>query len=457
VTRAESSETSRTAQRRRDGLYLLGLGCLVFVLLGLVIERASPTSMVDFKMQFYAARCLLQHADPYVEANVLQVYRAGGEMGPNEFIRGREVIIRYDYLPNLFTFIAPMALLPIGVASFLIVAANVAGLIIAAYLVWSLGADYAPILSGALIGLMLANSELIVSAGNVAGIAISLCAVFVWCMVRGKQSALGVVCMAVSLALKPHLVGMVWLYFVLTGGAQRKRALQALALTVVLGLPGVIWVSIVAPHWIQELHANLLTYSMRGGLNDPGPNSGGAHRLAMMVNLQTAVSFIWDDPRFYNPVTYAICGSLLAAWAWASIHWRRAKDRLWPALAAVSALAMLPIYHRTLDTKLLLLMVPACALLWARGGTIGKAGAVLTVTVFVLTGDMTWVVILTGIGHLPLPNSGLPGELMNAVQILPTPLSLLAAGCFYLWVFMRGSTEHAAGVNSSSQEADQIA
>lgn len=393
--------------------------------------------MVDFKMQYYAARCLLSHNDPYVEANVLEVYRAGGEMGPNEFTRGREVIIRYDYLPNLFTFTGPMALLPIGAARSLILVANLAGMILAGCLVWSLGADYAPVASGALIGLMLANSELIVSAGNVAGIAISLCAVFVWCSLRNKLPVTGVVCMAVGLALKPHLVGLVWLYFVLAGGVYRKRALQTLALTALLSLPGVVWASIVSPHWIQELHANLLSYSVRGGLNDPGPHSGGAHRLAMMVNLQTAVAFIRDDPRFYNAVTYIICGGLLAAWIWAVLRLRGTKGQVWPALAAVSALAMLPIYHRTLDTKLLLLMVPACAMLWARGGRTGKAGLALTAIVIVLTGDMTWVVILTCIGHLPLPNSGLPGEMLSAVQILPTPLSLLAAGCFYLWVLIR--------------------
>ena len=35
-------------------------------------------------------------------------------------------------------------------------------------------------------------------------------------------------CLAISLMLKPHDAGLVWLYFLLAGGIYRKRALQAL-------------------------------------------------------------------------------------------------------------------------------------------------------------------------------------------------------------------------------------
>ena len=47
-------------------------------------------------------------------------------------------------------------------------------------------------------------------------------------------------------------------YFLLVGGVERKRALQAAALAVVFALPAILWVSHLVPHWLPEYHANLL-------------------------------------------------------------------------------------------------------------------------------------------------------------------------------------------------------
>src|ERR1019366_1687382 len=41
----------------------------------------------------------------------------------------------------------------------------------------------------------------------------------------------------------------------------------------------------------------------------------GAHNLGGMINLQTALSYLRDDPRFYNPLAWLICAPLFIAWA----------------------------------------------------------------------------------------------------------------------------------------------
>ncbi len=110
----------------------------------------------------------------------------------------------------------------------------------------------------------------------------------------------GVVLLALSLELKPHDTGLVWLYFLLAGGAYRKRALQTFALTVALALPPVLWVFHVSPHWTQELSANLSVTSVRGGINDPGPSSIDESGSGMIIDLQTVISVFRDTPRFYN-------------------------------------------------------------------------------------------------------------------------------------------------------------
>ena len=156
--------------------------------------------------------------------------------------------MRFIYVPTVFCLTLPIAALPWGAAHILWIALIVAGLIFASFLIWDIGAEYAPLACGALIGCLLLNSELLVVAANSAGIAISLCAVAVWCFFRGRYEAVGVVCLAIALAVKPHDTGLVWLYFLLAGGVYRRRALQSLGTTIAVSLPGIVWLWHVAPH-----------------------------------------------------------------------------------------------------------------------------------------------------------------------------------------------------------------
>jgi hypothetical protein len=335
-------------------------------------------------------------------------------------------------------------MLPWGLAHLLWVMLTAGGLIFASSLMWLLCADREPVIAGALIGFLLANSELLLITGNVAGIAIALCVVAVWCFVRERFVVAGVVCLALSLASKPHDTGLVWLYFLLAGGVCRKRALQTFLVTVAVSLPAVLWVWHVAPHWIGEWQSNVAALSARGAMSDPGLTSAGAHGLGGLVSLQEVISFFWNDPRIYNPATYLICAPLLLVWALAALRYRPSPRTVWLALAAIAALSMLPLYHRQQDTKLLLLTVPACAMLWAEGGLTGWLALVLNSAAFVLTGDLPWVILLGLINNLHVPLSRLAGQLLIAVQVFPAPLILLVTGVFYLWVYVRRGRDQAS-------------
>jgi hypothetical protein len=426
----------------------------MFLLFGVTLENASPLPMVDFRTMYYSARCLIRHCDPYVENEVLRIYQeeGGGGNRPLNDARTRRVVAQYVYPPTAFSVTAPFAMLPWGPAHLLWMALTIGSLVFASFLIWDLGANYAPIVSGALIGFLLANSELLVITGNVAGLGISLCAVAVWCFLRERYIPIGILCLALSLAIKPHDTGFVWLCFLLAGGVYRKRALQTLLATVAISLPAILWVWLVAPQWIQEWHSNFLAHYARGTVDDPGLATTGAHGLGMMVNLQTIVSVFRDDPRFYNLVSYLICIPLLLVWAFVTMRSRPSPKRDWLALAAIAALTMLPVYHRTQDTKLLLLAVPACAMLWAEGGRIGRLAMLVTTAGFVLTGDLPWVVILALIGRLHLPATWFFQQMVMAVQVFPVPLILLAMGIFYLWVYVRSCSASAA--TESCREAE---
>jgi hypothetical protein len=429
---------------RLDGLYLMLIGSLTFIFLGIALANTTHSSLGDFKGLYYPARCLLQHGDPYKVSDVERVYQADTKKHLSDATDVRQIATQNPYPPTVFTLTVPFAMLPWGPAHLLWTALSIGSLIFASFLIWSFGADYAPIVSGSLIGFLLANSELLVITGNAAGIAISLCVVAVWCFLRERYIPIGILCLALSLAIKPHDTGFVWLYFLLAGGVYSKRALQTFLTTVAISLPAILWVWLVSPNWMQEMRANILAYSAHGGINDPGPASTGGHALDMLISLQAAVSFFRDDPHFYNLVSCLICIPLLLVWAFVTLRRRPSPRRTCLALAAVAALTMLPVYHRQLDAKLLLLTVPACAMLWAEGGRIGRLALLVTTAGFVLTGDLPWVVILALIGRLHLPATWFFQQMVMAVQVIPVPLILLTMGIFYLWVYVRGSSNPTA-------------
>ena len=422
---------------RLDGLYLVLLGSVAFLLLGVALERSAPAPLADFKALYYPSRCLIQHHDPYMESEVRRIYEAEGGNRPLDSAKTGQIATENVYPPSALFFMAPFAMLPWGPVHILWIALTAGSFVLASLLIWNLGANYAPIVSGVLIGFLLANSESLLITGNAAGIAISLCVVAVWCFLRERFVPVGIACLAVSLALKPHDAGLVWLYFLLAPGVFRKRALQTLAVTTAISLLAVLWVGHVAPQWMQEWHSNVAAFSVHGGINDPGPASTGGHGLDMLVSLQTAISVLWDDPRFYNLVSYLICAPLVLAWGFITLRSRPSTRRAWLALAAITALSMLPVYHRQVDARLLLLTVPACAMLWAEGGRIGRLALAVTTAGLVLTGDIPWAIFFGVASKLHLPATALTGTILMAVQMFPVPLILLAVGVFYLWIYAR--------------------
>ena len=440
---------------RLDGFFLFLLGSAMFVWLGFAAERASPVSMADFKGLYYGARCLLQHSDPYRESELLRIYQSEGGDRPSDSTGHRQVVTLCVNPPTAFILTVPFALLAWGPAHLLWTILTAAGFIVAAFLTWSLGADHAPVATGALVCIFLFNSELLLEIGNASGLAISLCVIAVWCFVQERSAPAGILCFALSLTVKPHIAALVWLYFLLSGGLYRKRALQTLAVTVVLALPAILGVWHIAPHWIAELQTNLQTTSAHGNLNDPGPATVDPRiHGALIIDLQSAISILRDDPRIYNPATYLICAPLLLIWAVAALRKRPPQKNTWLALAAIAALSMLPVYHRTHDTRLLLLTLPAFAILWAKGGLNKWLALVFTGAGAAFIGVTPERLLDIYSIHLRQSTPGLPGLLLTLVLTRPVPLILLIMGTFYLWVYVRHNpaVKASAGPEGSVQE-----
>jgi hypothetical protein len=426
---------------RQIALACLLLSCGLSALWGFSMERTSPNLMIDFKGVFYDAKCLLQHTDPYNPGEPLQAYLEMGNTVPQSADGLRQVLAVDVYLPTTSIFVAPFAMLPWGTAQVLWAVLGIGSLIFAAFLMWDSGASYAPVISCCLICFLLANTEAFFATGNSAAIVVSLCVAAVWCFLKNRFVWVGILCLAISLAIKPHDAGLVWLYFLLAGGVHRKRALQTLVVTAVLGLATITWVTPIAPHWMQELHTNILLDQLPGKVNNPGPTTLNSRGPGMIIDLQSAISFFRDDPRIYNSVSYLVCGALLLAWVVRTLRVQFSPERAWFALAAVVPLTMLVTYHRPYDAKLLLLAIPACAMLWAERKPIRWLALLVTSAGIVFTADIPLTVLLIFTQNLHLSMEGLFGQMLALVLMRPAPLILLAMGIFYLWIYMRREPE----------------
>jgi hypothetical protein len=196
--------------------------------------------------------------------------------------------------------------------------------------------------------------------------------------------------------------------------------------------------------WQPELQANLSGTSAHGDLSDPGPTSLGMSNPDRVIDLQTLISVFRDDPRIYNPASYLVCGALLLIWSVRTLRSRFSQPRAWLALAAIAALAMLPVYHRGHDAKLLLLTIPACAMLWEEGGPIGRIALMVNTAGVVLTADVPVAILGIFTESLHLDTTRLSGQILTAMLTRPAPLVLLAMSVFYLWVYVWHDSGRAA-------------
>jgi hypothetical protein len=413
---------------------------VVFLMLGVALGHSgseTSNSMLDLKGVYYPAKCLLKGCDPYNQRSVEELYlKSVGDAGTGSNTH-LEVVTRAVNLPTTLLLIAPLALLPWSVASWLWMILIAGGLILAAWLIWSLSEDQAPLITGVLLGLLLANSVLLLALGNMAGLVVSFCAIAVWCFVRERFLAAGVLCMAISLAIKPHDSGLVWFYFLLAGATYRKRALQTLGVVLLITLVALFWVSYAGPHWFSEMQSNLTAMSAQFGLNDPGPTALHAARDAnMVISLQAAISIFYNNPRFYNPVSYLISVSLFAVWLLVTIKAERSLYTTWLALAAIVPITLLSTYHRPHDAGLLMLTLPAAAELWARGGSIRRLALTITLAAFLLIGTIPLALLLALNDKLHLDSIGILGKVLTMLLARPLSIISLLMSVFYLWVYV---------------------
>ncbi|MGB8845949.1 MAG: glycosyltransferase family 87 protein, partial [Terracidiphilus sp.] len=230
---------------------------------------------------YCGTRCLIHGHDPYNQDEVAREYLSEDGQRPKVASWAPPIAPRLQFqsltlwvnLPTTFVVAAPFAALTWWPA--LILWMLLTGFVfnLAILLMWHAGVSYSPRVATFLACMVGLNCEAIFTGANAAGIVVGFCVIAAWCFLRNRLVWIGVLCLGLSLAVKPHDGGFVWLYFLLAGGAFRKRALQSAAIPAVIALASALWVSHVAPNWLHEWSANLAMSATHGGINDPGPNA----------------------------------------------------------------------------------------------------------------------------------------------------------------------------------------
>lgn len=409
------------------GLILIVLSSVFFVGRGLHDERVAVRSL-DFKGVYGGARCLLHGCNPYNETDIRDSYAAAGGDPSQWYHYGHNA----NYLPPALFLVIPIAWLPWAPAHLVWLAITAAAFVLGAILMWDLGRAYSPFLSAGLTSILLFTSTLILMTANPAGIAIGLCAISVWCFLRDRYAAAGVLCLAISLLFKPHLTGMVWLYFVLASAHHRKRAWQTLAVVAALSIPALAWVYLMpaSSHWVHDLDANLVAINQPGQSSDPGPTNPDVMGI---IDLQAIIAVFRDDPEFYNAVARLICAVLVVLWAVLGFRASPSETKDYFGLAATAPICLLPMYHRYYDTRLLVLLIPALSLLIAKGPQVVRwVGTILTAVGFVLT------------SHLVISRMRFHGDtstrlaqVKTAFLMRPLQMITFVIAIFYLFAFYK--------------------
>ncbi len=405
-------------------------GVFAFLVRGYHDEREA-LHFRDFKQPYASARCLLTGCDPYSEPATRAAFLAAGGRDDDKI-----VFDPYSALYPPFSLVAllPVAALPYPTAHAVWEALIAAGFSLAALLAAQLcldagaGAALAPV---ALLSALTASSTILLMLGQISGVVIALVVIAFFCLLRERFLPAAAVCFFVALMLKPHDAALPFLYLLFAGPRWRRVFYVAAGLSIVFAGASLLWFAHApaAAHWLAELEANLQGNAAPGSVNSPAP---GHPQAVNLTDLQAVFAAVRDRARFYNGTALALSVLLFGAWLAPVVRLRNGLPKHLPAIAAMACLALLPIYHRQYDTRILLLAFPAVAFVLARRRAWGFVGlSLLTVATVVSTHQYL---------NRLIPGSAGAGPARTLALYRPMPEVLLLLFLYFaasLWLLLR--------------------
>jgi hypothetical protein len=227
----------------------------------------------------------------------------------------------------------------------------------------------------------------------------------------------------------------------------RARALQAIAAIALLALVASLWMTVhpSSRGWVTELRATLAGSVAPGGIDDPSPANPDS---SSMANLQVDASMLFpvgqkstfsESRHMANLIAWTVTAILIVGWFFGVSRARPTLENDLVAVAAVCCISLLPVYHRLYDTRLLLLTVPALALLLKGRRLVGGAATGLTCLIFLSTNNL-YAKLARKIDLFIGSSSVIPVE-----RLAPVVVTLLAITYVAMYVFQNRNESNLPG------------
>jgi hypothetical protein len=365
--------------RRCLGIALLVMGCLQLGFRGMQRVRVDVPAW-DFASVYAAARTWMHGGDPYDLPSVVQTWREAGAFSHRDVSYFATV-----YPPSSLVTLMPLAALRAGPAMVLwmalclaLLAMQFAALIDMAQirrgdggrlLLWGAALASAPLQFGLL-------------SGQLSMPAISLCILAFWCAGRERDGLAGAL-LGLACAVKPQMAAPFVMYYLVLRRLKIAGVASLVAAAIWAVAIGAMSVSHV--HWVAGWSQSVAATTRLGGVNDYGWTNRFRDEI---IDLKMLLIGVFHNPLALRAAVGGVTIVLLACYVGGFARRRPAtsRDQLL-ALAALSALCLLPVYHRVYDAAIF-----TTALAWGLaeldGPRRGAAGAVLVaMTVFLIPFD----------------------------------------------------------------------
>jgi hypothetical protein len=293
--------------------------------------------------------------------------------------------------------------------------------------------------------LVSANTDFLLGPGQPSTFAISFTVMAVWAFYRTDQKWLGVVLLALGLAMKPHMAIAVFLFLLLRRGF-RREALAGGAIALALLGAGILrlQLSLHSAVWLANFRHAVSVGIAPGGTNEPSPANPAAIHI---INLQTIVSIWVSSPRIYGAISLLIAMAIATLWLWS---YRRVaqtpRDELF-AMAGLLCLSLLPVYHRDYDSRLLILTIPPIVWLLRHHLRIGVVMLIASMPLLFCQTTMHTLHYLLVRGRL---DSAVFTPLETLLYLRQQSISLLALAILWPLAYYVASREGDKGVTNSA-------
>jgi hypothetical protein len=211
-----------------------------------------------------------------------------------------------------------------------------------------------------------------IASGNTSILVIGLCAVAIWAARQNRDVAAGIL-FGVACAVKPQLGAFLVLYYLVR--RRWKIFGTAVACTVALNVVAVLYLQLHGAPWVQDYLHNVRGFVTSNHIDDFTTENPSRFTL---INLQVPFFSITGKSSSANLLAFTVVALLVLVW----IYWvlkKNGQPELL-ALGTISAVALLPVYHRFYDAGLL--AVPLC---WSVATAAGLAKSVARPALLLMT------------------------------------------------------------------------